>query len=290
MADYNIVMSNSLSRICLACATIAVFASSVAAQSAEWNDASALYGRGVHAYFAGRSNDADAHLSRALALDPDDPRAYYFRALCRMRLGRADEARADMEIGAAIEARHPDRFGVGVSLQRVQGADRLALEKVRRQARDAARDVQQLDHPQFEPVNYELQYLYQPVIVPLEEFLGSGEPRALSAEELEQRAAVSRADAMLPLQTARPTTSTSEPDPFQDDAPAASPSATPVQPAPTASSAEEVAEIEEADTAAETEEAMPAEADEPVDSALDAEAAPEDASSSDDDPFSEFSN
>ena len=94
-----------------------------------------LYGQGVNAYFAGRSNEAESNLSQALAIEAEDPRIYYFRALSLLRLGRLDEARGDMMVGASIEARHPQRFAVGKALERVQGGHRLMLERYRREAR-----------------------------------------------------------------------------------------------------------------------------------------------------------
>ncbi len=69
--------------------------------------AETLYSAGVQAYFDGNSAQADAYLSRSIAVDPHDPRAYYFRALSRLREGRQDEARADMQTGANLEARAP---------------------------------------------------------------------------------------------------------------------------------------------------------------------------------------
>ena len=100
--------------------------------------ASTLYGRGVDAFFSGDSAQAEQFLDQAIAVMPDDPRPYYFRALAIMRVGRGDEARSDMEIGASIEARHPKQFAVGTALERVQGSDRLLLEQYRRKGRDAA--------------------------------------------------------------------------------------------------------------------------------------------------------
>src|SRR3972149_494413 len=72
-----------------------------------WNAASMLYGHGVHAFFAGQYAEAEQSLARAIHSHPDDPRPYYFRAMSLLRLGREAEAREDMQLGAAIEARRP---------------------------------------------------------------------------------------------------------------------------------------------------------------------------------------
>jgi hypothetical protein len=98
----------------------------------------ASYGRGVDAYFSGNTADAERFLGQAIAELPDDPRPYYFRALTLLRSGRQAEAQSDMEIGARLEARRPKQFAVGSALERVQGSDRLLLEKYRRQGRAAA--------------------------------------------------------------------------------------------------------------------------------------------------------
>ena len=215
---------------------MAVLAPSAAAQSREWDTAAASYGRGVHAYFAGRYGDAEAGLSRALELNPDDPRLFYFRALTLMRLGRSDEACSDLEVGAALEAKRPNRYGIGSALQRVQGGDRLVLESYRRKARAGDLTQQRLGHaPSQTRASDESQVLYQPVIVPLDGFLQPGTPPALTAEELSRRAASaeSRDAPRLPPQTPGSTSPSSETNPFQDDAAAA-----PAQPAPSARSAE----------------------------------------------------
>ena len=118
----------------------------------------AVYGRGVDAYFAGNSSEAEQLLGQAIGEFPDDPRPYYFRALTLVRAGRSDEARSDMEVGAMLEARHPKQFAIGSALERVQGGDRLLLEEYRRKGREAAaidrgnpiRSQRELQHPQFD--------------------------------------------------------------------------------------------------------------------------------------------
>jgi hypothetical protein len=105
---------------------------------------SVLYGRGVDAYFSGDTTNAELFLGQAIAELPDDPRPYYFRALTLLRSGRQADSQSDMEIGASLEARRPKQFGVGKALERVQGSERLVLEKYRRQG-GAAATIQQDD-------------------------------------------------------------------------------------------------------------------------------------------------
>lgn len=271
----------------LICLAVAMLASSAAAQSSEWDTASASYGRGVHAYFAGRYGDAEAWLSRALEFDPNDPRLFYFRALALMRLGRSDEACFDMEVGASLEAERPNRYGVGVALQRVQGGDRLVLEKYRRQALAGALAHRRYSRAQSEPrASDESQVLYQPVIVPLDGFSLPGTPPALSAEDLARRAAAaeSRVAPGLPPQPPASTNTPPEADPFQDDTAPLPPQPGPVPPATEAPA-------EPAEEATPPEEEAPAEED----VSTDPPAAPEaetpqqpSATESEDDPFQDF--
>ena len=96
----------------------------------------AIYGRGVHAYFAGNSTQAEQYFTQAIQAGTNDPRPYYFRAMLRLHQGRQFEAENDMRIGAGLEARNPGvQHTIGRSLQRVQGPHRRTLEKFRRQAR-----------------------------------------------------------------------------------------------------------------------------------------------------------
>jgi hypothetical protein len=67
----------------------------------------------------------------------EDPRAHYFRGLAALRMGRLDEAEADFSSGANLEARAPGNWRISSSLERVQGAERLQLERHRVRARVA---------------------------------------------------------------------------------------------------------------------------------------------------------
>lgn len=93
-----------------------------------------LYGRGVHAYYAGQYNDAYNLLSSAIGAGTQDPRAYYFRGIVLSKQGRMGEAEADWTEGARIEAERGGS-GIGASLSRFQGMNRLKLENIRQTAR-----------------------------------------------------------------------------------------------------------------------------------------------------------
>lgn len=95
----------------------------------------AAYGRGVHAYYAGNFQQSHDTLSRVIAMETQDPRVYYFRGLAALQLGRRDEAIADFSDGADLEAQGWSVRTVSRSMERVQGPDRLLLERSRTRAR-----------------------------------------------------------------------------------------------------------------------------------------------------------
>lgn len=98
----------------------------------------AAYGSGVHSYFAGDYGRSYDDLSQAIEGGTLDPRAYYFRGLAALKLGRMDEAEADFTAGAAREAEGTGSWPIARSLERVQGCDRLKLERHRTRARVAS--------------------------------------------------------------------------------------------------------------------------------------------------------
>ena len=95
----------------------------------------ALFGRGAHAYHAGNIQEASRYLGQALEEGSQDPRCYYFRGLCLLSLGEPDQADQDFRAGAIREFSGLGTYDVSRSLQRVQGAARLELERSRRRVR-----------------------------------------------------------------------------------------------------------------------------------------------------------
>ncbi len=121
-------------------AVITLFAAMPTAAIAQDSVLAELYGHGVHAYFAGQAQQAHEYLTTAIDQGTRDPRAFYFRGLSYTALGRPDEANADFLKGAELETHGADRvYPVSHSLQRVQGVNRMAIERNRVQARIAAR-------------------------------------------------------------------------------------------------------------------------------------------------------
>jgi hypothetical protein len=134
--------SSKVSRCSLRAAVVAGALASALVLGAETSrgqsgpDMTAVYGRGIHAYFANRTSQADAYFSQVINAGSQDPRVFYFRAMARLRAGRQYEAQQDMQLGAMFEARDPGAAGsVGQALTRIQGRNRQVLEQYRRQAR-----------------------------------------------------------------------------------------------------------------------------------------------------------
>ncbi len=96
-----------------------------------------LYGNGVHAYFSQDYVKAYQNLTSAIDGHTQDPRAFYFRGLTLLKLGRPQEAESDFQRGAKLEsAIDPSRiYNVARALERIQGSDRVALEQYRLEAR-----------------------------------------------------------------------------------------------------------------------------------------------------------
>ena len=116
-------------------AAIAVWASCMASCFGQDGLLSELYGRGVHAYFSRNYRQAYELLTEAIRNQTNDPRVYYFRGLALRRLGRPDEAREDFNKGADMELTGGEAYPVARALERVQGAERAALEEQRRLVR-----------------------------------------------------------------------------------------------------------------------------------------------------------
>ena len=91
------------------------------------------YGSGVHSYFAGNYAKAYEQLTTAIDGGSKDPRAFYFRGLACLNLGRPQDAEIDFRAGAALEAQDVNKlYNVGKSLERIQGPARAELENLPR--------------------------------------------------------------------------------------------------------------------------------------------------------------
>lgn len=230
------------------------------------------FGTGVHAYYAGDYQRSYDDLSAAIDGGSSDPRAFYFRGLAALKLGRLDEADADFATGAMREAAALGTWNVPRSLERIQGEDRLRLEKHRARARVALmqrrREAIVRRYTEVDAAQESVLRRRRPEAVPAREASPGEEPAAADEprEELPEPDAAEPAD--------EPATSDDEPaadddadSPFGDDEPAAK------------SSADEPAAEEPAD-----ESAVEEPADEPAE---DADSDAEDPLASEDEPAAE---
>jgi tetratricopeptide (TPR) repeat protein len=115
------------------------------------------YGAGVHAFFTGDYVKAYEQLSAAIEGGSKDPRAFYFRGLACLQLGRGPDAAIDFRKGAELESADVNRFyDVGKALERVQGSARGSLEDYRVAARMAALETaEKLRKARYEAIERE---------------------------------------------------------------------------------------------------------------------------------------
>ena len=97
-----------------------------------------MYGQAVHSFFRGDAWNAEALLNEVIEAGSQDPRAYYFRGLCRSNVG-TDGSNSDFEKAAQLEIDGKRVVNVGKALERIQGQARIAIEKSRSKARLASR-------------------------------------------------------------------------------------------------------------------------------------------------------
>lgn len=206
-------------------------------QAQDSDAAGILFSRGVNAFFADRSAEAEAQLSDAIALNSQDPRLYYFRSLSLLRQGRIAPARGDMQVGAALEAQQPNRFAIGKALERVQGSDRLMLERFRRAV--PASNIGAAKVPaRIQPfIEHDSAVLRESRVIPLDELLRPGGPRSIVAEpSITPPANPQSPDnpAAKPAAASPPKPKAASADPFQDDAesPATNPDVAPAEKSP----------------------------------------------------------
>lgn len=100
-----------------------------------------VYGRAVHAYFAGDDVKTLEWLDSVIAAGSQDPRVYYYRALSNIRQGGGFEAGlADIEKAANLEITSGRVVNVSRALERIQGETRRQIEDIRLKVRLANKD------------------------------------------------------------------------------------------------------------------------------------------------------
>ena len=90
------------------------------------------YKLGYTAYFMREYEKCLVHFSNSVAMDPQKPHYWYFRALAHRGLGNDQQAQHDALLGASFERQLPaDAVSMNQRLFRVQGPARTWLEKFR---------------------------------------------------------------------------------------------------------------------------------------------------------------
>ena len=96
-----------------------------------------LYGKGVHAFFDRNYEEAVTVLSKAEELKSEDPRPYYFLGLAYLRQKKNEQADQYFKTAAQLEysGRALRDYAVSEALRRIQGEERLRIEKIRAEER-----------------------------------------------------------------------------------------------------------------------------------------------------------
>jgi len=104
-----------------------------------------IYGKGVHAFFDRNYEEAITILSEAEKLNSADPRPYYFLGLACLRQQKTERADHYFEKAAELEygGRAARDYAVAESLRRIQGDERLQIEKIRAEERINAQKREQ---------------------------------------------------------------------------------------------------------------------------------------------------
>ncbi len=125
-----------------------------------------MYGQAVHSFFRGDSGNAEALLNEVIDAGSQDPRAYFFRGLCKPSVG-IDVSNPDFEKAAQLEIDGKKVVNVGKALERIQGQARLAIEKSRSKARLASRaQLLEIQRTRYEEAQRAGGYTQGGIVVP----------------------------------------------------------------------------------------------------------------------------
>ncbi len=177
-----------------------------------------IYGDGVHAYFRGEVFEAQAQFDRAIQYGSRDPRAFYFRALLHLQNGDCYQAEQDIRTAVTYELQGRGTYDVGQSLERIQGPQRLELERMRLLARlEISANRQSLPYESGTTTPRKLRRGGTPMI-PESPFSLDNEPPAdasdLDLDQPRTHAEPAAPEAEMPEITESPE---NKPDPFADD-------------------------------------------------------------------------
>jgi len=133
----------SHSKLLAVCVVFSLLAGApfVADSFADTEESESIYGNGVHAFFDRDYEEAVNILSKVEELKTEDPRPYYFLGLAYLRQKKTEQADKYFKKAAQLEfgGRALRDYAVSESLRRIQGEERLRLEKIRAEERINAR-------------------------------------------------------------------------------------------------------------------------------------------------------
>ena len=109
------------------------------------DESDTIYSKGVHAFFDRNYKEAVTILLDAEKLESNDPRPYYFLGLAYLRQEKSKQADQYFEKAAKLEysGRAARDYAVSESLRRIQGEERLWIEKIRATERTNAQKREQ---------------------------------------------------------------------------------------------------------------------------------------------------
>jgi len=104
-----------------------------------------IYGKGVHAFFDRDYEEAITILLQAEEIKSNDPRPFYFLGLAYLRQEKTEQADQYFEKAAQLEysGRAARDYGISEALRRIQGEERLRIERIRSEERTNARTREQ---------------------------------------------------------------------------------------------------------------------------------------------------
>ena len=101
--------------------------------SAQDETPESLYARGVYLFFNNRYDEAESCFRRGVDAFPDNPANFYFLGMTQLRRGEIESAKESFTKGAQAELTPRGRLvDVPGHLLRIQGDERLLIEKIRR--------------------------------------------------------------------------------------------------------------------------------------------------------------
>lgn len=101
------------------------------ARANDYESAAAHFGAGCRLFWNHAMYEAESHFENAIALNPQDALYWYFRGLTRRHLGDVTGSQHDALIGAFLERSRYRDLDIGRALRRVQGPDRVWLDRYR---------------------------------------------------------------------------------------------------------------------------------------------------------------